>query len=220
MATDSTIRVMLVDDHQIILDSLGLLFNMIEDVEVVAATSDSREVLSILEKTDVDILITDFTMPYLNGVQLTLKVKETFPSLKVIMLTVADEVAAIQDAYRAGISGYIMKKADRQELELAVKTVASGQMYFNKEVMKYLLTQAPSHHEDLQASEKLSQLTKRELEIIQLIALENSSSEIAELLFISVGTVETHRHNIMRKLDVKNVIGMIKFAMKYELVKP
>lgn len=213
------IRVILVDDHQIILDSLSLLFNMIDQVEVVATTNDSREVLDMLQKELPDILITDFSMPYLNGVQLTLAVKEKFPSLKVIMLTVADEVNAIQDAYRAGISGYIMKKADRQELESAVKTVASGQMYFNKEIMKSILTQAPSHHEDLHASEKLSQLTKREIEIIRLIAQENSSAEIAELLFISVGTVETHRHNIMRKLDVKNVIGMIKFAMKYDLVK-
>jgi DNA-binding NarL/FixJ family response regulator len=213
------IRVMLVDDHQIILDSLSLLFNMIDQVEVVATTNDSREVLDMLDKELPDILITDFSMPYLNGVQLTLAVKEKFANLKVIMLTVADEVDAIQDAYRAGISGYIMKKADRQELELAVKTVASGQMYFNKEIMKSILTQAPSHHDDLHAKEKLGQLTKREIEIIRLIAQENSSAEIAEQLFISIGTVETHRHNIMRKLDVKNVIGMIKFAMKYDLVK-
>ncbi|NND31855.1 MAG: response regulator transcription factor [Saprospiraceae bacterium] len=215
----SPIKVMLVDDHQIILDSLGLLFNMIDQVEVVATTSDSREVLDLIKKINIDILITDFSMPYMNGVQLTLAVKEQFPSLKVIMLTVADEVGAIQDAYRAGIAGYIMKKADRQELELAVKTVAAGQMYFNKEVMKSILTQEPAHHDDLHAMEKLSQLTKREIEIIKLIAQEYSSAEIAEQLFISVGTVETHRHNIMRKLDVKNVIGMIKFALKYDLVK-
>ena len=215
----SPIKVMLVDDHQIILDSLSLLFNMIDQVEVISSTSDSREVLDLLKKEEVDILITDFSMPYMNGVQLTLAVKEQFPSLKVIMLTVADEVAAIQDAYRAGISGYIMKKADRHELELAVKTVASGQMYFNKEVMKSILTQEPSHHEDMHAMEKLSQLTKREIEIIKLIAQEHSSAEIAQKLFISVGTVETHRHNIMRKLDVKNVIGMIKFALKYDLVQ-
>jgi DNA-binding NarL/FixJ family response regulator len=187
-------------------------------VEVVATYSDPRQVLEALTDTRVDILITDFTMPYMNGVELTLKVKEQFPDLKVIMLTVADQGDAIQDAYRAGVSGYVMKKADRTELEQAVKMVACGQMYFNQEVMKSMLTQASSHHQDLMESEKLSQLTKRELEIIKLIAQEHSSAEIAEQLFISIGTVETHRHNIMRKLDAKNVIGVIKFAMKYDLV--
>jgi len=212
------IRVLLVDDHQIILDSLSLLFNLIDQVEVVGAYNDPRDVPEALAKEKVEIVITDFSMPYMNGVQLTLQIKELYPDVKVIMLTVADQGDAIQDAYRAGISGYVMKKADRQELELAVKTVARGQMYFNEEVMKSMLTQAPSHHLDLMEGEKLSQLTKRELEIIRLLALEHSTAEIAEKLFISVGTVETHRHNIMRKLDAKNVIGVIKFALKYDLV--
>ncbi|HRV85542.1 MAG TPA: response regulator transcription factor [Saprospiraceae bacterium] len=215
---NNTIRIALVDDHQIILDSLSLLFNMIEGVEVVATFNDPRQVVESLKKELPDILITDFSMPYMNGVQLTLQLKEAYPDLKIIMLTVADQGEAVQDAYRAGVSGYVMKKADRKELELAVKMVAGGQMYFNQEVMKSLLTQPSTHHQDLHAEEKLSQLTKRELEIIQLIAQEMSSVEIAEKLFISVGTVETHRHNIMRKLDVKNVIGVIKFAIKYGLV--
>ncbi|MCB0602672.1 MAG: response regulator transcription factor [Saprospiraceae bacterium] len=215
---NNTIRIALVDDHQIILDSLSLLFNMIEGVEVIATFNDPRQVVEGLKKEQPDILITDFSMPYMNGVQLTLQVKDAYPELKVIMLTVADQGDAVQDAYRAGVSGYVMKKADRKELELAVKMVAGGQMYFNQEVMKSLLTQPSTHHQDLHAEEKLSQLTKRELEIIQLIAQEMSSVEIAEKLFISVGTVETHRHNIMRKLDVKNVIGVIKFAIKYGLV--
>ena len=215
---NNTIRIALVDDHQIILDSLSLLFNMIEGVEVVATFNDPRQVVESLKKELPDILITDFSMPYMNGVQFTLQLKEAYPDIKIIMLTVADQGEAVQDAYRAGVSGYVMKKADRKELELAVKMVAGGQMYFNQEVMKSLLTQPSTHHQDLHAEEKLSQLTKRELEIIQLIAQEMSSVEIAEKLFISVGTVETHRHNIMRKLDVKNVIGVIKFAIKYGLV--
>ena len=215
---NNTIRIALVDDHQIILDSLSLLFNMIEGVEVVATFNDPRQVVESLKKELPDILITDFSMPYMNGVQLTLQLKEAYPDIKIIMLTVADQGEAVQDAYRAGVSGYVMKKADRKELELAVKMVAGGQMYFNQEVMKSLLTKPSTHHQDLHAEEKLSQLTKRELEIIQLIAQEMSSVEIAEKLFISVGTVETHRHNIMRKLDVKNVIGVIKFAIKYGLV--
>ena len=215
---NNTIRIALVDDHQIILDSLSLLFNMIEGVEVVATFNDPRQVVESLKKELPDILITDFSMPYMNSVQLTLQLKEAYPDIKIIMLTVADQGEAVQDAYRAGVSGYVMKKADRKELELAVKMVAGGQMYFNQEVMKSLLTQPSTHHQDLHAEEKLSQLTKRELEIIQLIAQEMSSVEIAEKLFISVGTVETHRHNIMRKLDVKNVIGVIKFAIKYGLV--
>lgn len=208
------IRVMLVDDHQIILDSLGLLFNLMDDILLVDSTNDSRKVLDILGKKEVDMLITDLSMPYMNGVELSFAVKEKFPDLKILMLTVNDQGDRIQDAFKAGISGYVMKKADRQELEQAIRTVAAGQLHFSQEVLKSLLapTEVDNH------AEKLKHLTKREIEVIKLIVQELSSSEIAEKLFISLGTVETHRHNIFKKLNVKNSIGLVKFALKYDLI--
>ncbi|MEM6802968.1 MAG: response regulator transcription factor [Bacteroidota bacterium] len=208
------IRVLLVDDHQIILDSLELLFDLMEGIEVVATLNDSRDVLKLLGEIEVDMLITDLTMPYINGIDLSFQVKEKYPDLKILMLTVNDQGDRIQDAFKAGISGYVMKKADRKELEQAIRVVASGQLHFNQEVMRSIL----SNNGDTDASLKLKHLTKREIEIIKLIVQEHSSSEIAEKLFISLGTVETHRHNIFKKLDVKNSIGLVKFALKYKLV--
>ncbi len=208
------IRVLIVDDHRIILDSLELLFDLMDKVEVVGALSDSRKVLDFLTQHKVDILITDLTMPYLNGIQLSFKVKEKFPDMKILMLTVNDQPEGIQDAFKAGISGYVMKKAGREELEKAIQTIAAGQLHFSQEVMKTLLQ---SNEDDGQA-ERIKHLTKRELEIIKLIVQEYSSAEIAEKLFISLGTVETHRHNIFKKLNTKNSIGVVKFALKYNLV--
>jgi len=208
------IKILLVDDHQIILDSLQLLFEMMEGVEVVETLNDSRKVVDALRDQPVDVLVTDLTMPCLDGIQLAFRVKETFPDMKILMLTVNDQPDRIQDAFKAGISGYVMKKAGREELEKAIKTIAAGQLHFSQEVMKTILTGTEI---DTQA-EKLKQLTKREIEIIRLIVQEYSSAEIAEKLFISLGTVETHRHNIFKKLEVKNAIGVVKFALKYDLV--
>lgn len=210
----ASIRILLVDDHQIILDSLGLLFDLMDGISLVATLNDSRKVLDVLAEKEVDILITDMSMPYMNGIELSFQVKEKYPDMKILMLTVNDQGDRIQDAFKAGISGYVMKKAGRVELENAIRTIAAGQLHFSQEVMRTLL----STKEGDDQFEKIKHLTKRELEIIKLIVREYSSAEIAEELFISQGTVETHRHNIFKKLDVKNAIGLVKFALKYKLI--
>lgn len=214
-----SIRVLITDDHQIVLDSLSLLISTIPEMEVIGTLNDSRKVLAFLDTHDTDILVTDLSMPYLSGVALTLQVRQKFPNLKILMLTVSEDADNIRQAFQAGISGYVMKKANRAELERALTTVARGEKYFSEAVMKELLSPASlaaTSNEEI-PSEPIA-VTARELEIIRLIAQELSTSEIAERLFISVGTVETHRHNILRKLGVKNAIGIIKYAVKNKLV--
>ena len=117
------IRVLITDDHQILLESLSMLISTIKDIEITGTLNDSREVIDFLEHTGVDLLITDYNMPYLTGIDLTWKVKQQFPAIKVLMLTVSEEAAVIRQAFQAGISGYVMKKANRAELEKAIKTV-------------------------------------------------------------------------------------------------
>lgn len=214
-----SIRVLITDDHQIVLDSLSLLISTIPAMEVVGTLNDSRKVLGFLDTHEIDILVTDLSMPYLSGVALTLQVRQKFPNLKILMLTVSEDADNIRQAFQAGVSGYVMKKANRTELERALTTVARGEKYFSEAVMKELLSPASlaaTSNEEI-PSEPIA-VTARELEIIRLIAQELSTSEIAERLFISVGTVETHRHNILRKLGVKNAIGIIKYAVKNKLV--
>lgn len=207
------IKIYLVDDHKIILDSLSMLLGMIDDFEIVGTCYDSRLVVDELSKHEVDILVTDLSMPYLNGIQLSFKVKEKFPDQKILMLTVNDNTEHIAEAFQAGISGYIMKKAGRQEMEKAIKTVHAGDLYYSQEVMKIILSGKGVNLE----TEQIKLLTKREIEIIRLMLQEKSSADIASELFISLGTVETHRHNIYKKLGVKNVVGLVKFGLKHNL---
>jgi DNA-binding NarL/FixJ family response regulator len=210
-------RVLITDDHQIVLDSLSLLISTIPSMEVVGTLNDSRKVLDFLDVNEVDVLVTDLSMPYLTGVDLTLQVRSTFPNVKILMLTVSEDADTIRKAFQAGISGYVMKKANRAELERALTTVANGDKYFSEAVMKELLSPSATQAANDIPAEPVA-VTARELEIIRLIAQELSTTEIAERLFISIGTVETHRHNILRKLDVKNAIGIIKYAIKHKLV--
>lgn len=208
------IKVLIVDDHKIILDSLSLLLGLMKDIDVVGTINDSREVLPFLDNHAIDVIMTDLNMPYINGIELSQKVINEHPAIKILMLTVNDSPSLISDAYKLGIKGYIMKKAKRQELEKAIKVVADGDLYYGQDVMKTLL----ANNDEEQVSEKLKRLTKREQEIIKLIAQEKSSSDIAKELFITTGTVEAHRTNIFKKLGVRNVVGVIKFAIKYKLI--
>lgn len=210
-------KVLIVDDHKILLDSLSLLINSIDDMEVVGTLVDSRNALDFLAVHEVHILITDMNMPYSNGVDLTLKVRALYPELKVLMLTVNDTAEIIREAFQAGISGYITKKANKEELNKAFHTILRGEKFFSSDVMKELLSPSATTPGNTNP-EELKALSARELEVIKLIAQELSSSEIAERLFISTGTVENHRHNILQKLGVKNSIGIIKYALKYQLI--
>jgi len=208
------IKTLIVDDHKIILDSLSLLIGLMDNIEVVATINDSREVIPYLQSHKIDVLMTDLNMPYMTGIELSQKVREVYPDMNILMLTVNDNPSLISDAYKMGIKGYIMKKAKREELEQAIKTVARGDLYYGQEVMKTLF----SDNGQEQTNEKLKLLTEREIEIIRLISQEKSSSDIAKELFITKGTVEVHRSKIFKKLGVRNVVGVIKFAMKYKLI--
>ena len=210
------IRIVLVDDHRIIIDSLSVLFDTMQGVEVVGTFDDSRQVLPFLKENQIDVLVTDLTMPFLDGIALTVQVKQVFPSLKVLMLTVNDTPDLIRDAFLAGVAGYVIKKAGRKELERAIYSVAKGDLYYSQEVMATILAGQDAARMNDKAI--LSSLTQRELEILRLLVAEKSSSQIASELYISIGTVENHRYNLFKKLGVSNVVGAVKFALKYKLV--
>lgn len=210
---------MIVDDHKMILESLSLLFGLSEDIEVVKTVSDSRNVLEHLENYDVDVITMDYRMPHLDGLQLTRLIRETDNQVKILMLTVNEDSIDIQNAFNAGVNGYIMKKASRLELEDAITTVFNGKRYLGGDAASALLKMSsPDEHTDLQMHNKINALTKREKEVIKLLSKEMTSNQIANALHISNGTVETHRHNILKKLNVKSTVGVVKFAIKSGLV--
>ncbi|XWW47663.1 response regulator transcription factor [Fibrella sp. USSR17] len=212
---NSPARLLLVDDHQLILDSLQLLFNSIPDVEVVGTSNDSRQVSDLLTKLAVDLIVCDLHMPHLSGIDLTLQIRQHHCHVRVLLLTMADDAATIREAVRVGCAGYVLKRAGRNELEKAITLIMRGQRYFSPEIIDQL-THLQADTDVVHAP--LSILTEREIDVLRLIANEHPTHQIAERLFISVPTVETHRRHLMRKLGVKSVVGMVKFAMKHGLV--
>lgn len=212
-------RILIADDHEIFLDSLSLLIATFTDVEVVGNCKNGIEVINFIKNDEIDLLITDYRMPQMSGIELTIFLRQNHPKIKVLMLSVSEEAEMIREAFQAGVWGYMMKRAGKSELQKAIQTIAKGQKYFSEsvvfELMRLGLTDNIPKEE---MPNEFSQLTEREIDIIRLLANELSSNEIAEKLFIAPKTVETHRHNILKKLNVKNTVGIIKYAIKNGLV--
>ncbi len=211
-------KILLIDDHQIILDSLQMLFSTIPNMEVVGTIRESRKAKAFLENHEVDIVITDFNMPQMSGIDLTLQIKEFYPNVKVLLLTMVEDAPHIREAIKAGVNGYVLKKAGKDELEKAVLSLVVGKKYFSEAVIEELL--ASNDIEDLNDThpETMLHLTSREIEILKLVAQELPSNKIANKLFISMATVETHRSNLMKKLGSKTSIGLVKYAIKHGLI--
>lgn len=208
------IKLAIVDDHQIVIDGLLSLLNGHHGFEVACTTTDSSSVVSLLQKQPVDILLTDVMMPGLNGAELAKQVKLKFPGIKILALSMSGQGdvvnAMIEDS---DIAGYVLKNIGKQELIKALEKIAGGGIYFSDEVLQEL-TRTSQRKKDNEESH----LTDREIEIIKLIEKEYSNKQIAETLFISERTVETHRKNIFRKTQTNGVIGLIKFAYERRLI--
>lgn len=210
-------KILLVDDHQVILDSLSLLFKSIENIEVIGTLNDSRKVQEFIENEAVDLIISDLHMPYFSGIDLCLKIKSTYPQIKVMLLTMAEDAPHIREALQAGVCGYVSKKSTKAELELAIQKIMTGKKYYSESIIEEL-AQSPDSTGDYQKAEHIEKLTSREIEILKLITMEYSTGQIADKLCISVPTVESHRSNLMKKLNTKSAIGMAKYALRHGLV--
>jgi DNA-binding NarL/FixJ family response regulator len=214
-------KILIADDHQFILESIEILLSSIPDFEIVGTYANGKALFDAVSAYDhIDIVLTDYNMPEMNGIELTYKLRQEYPHIKVMLLTVSEDVEVIQEAFQAGVSGYLMKKAGKKEFEKALNVIASGQKYYSESVVFELLNRDKriSEFVNLNIKDDLQTLSDREIEIITLIAEEHSSNAIAEKLFLSPATVETHRHNILKKLGIKNSIGLVKFAIKNKLI--
>ncbi|AVR46793.1 DNA-binding response regulator [Christiangramia fulva] len=214
------IKVILADDHQMFLDGLASLLSQLEDVEVIATANSGKEVMLKLTGLAPDLVIVDINMPVMDGLETTQKIKEKYPHIKVLGLTMENDLQLVTRMLEAGASGYILKNTGKTELELALRQVMKGEPYLSQTISNQLaqnLLRNFQQKNDLE--DPLKSLTERELEILKLIALEHSNTEIADLLFISPKTVETHRKNLMRKIEVKNSLGVYKFAVKHKLLE-
>ncbi len=196
-----------------------MLLSSIDDIEVVSKHTNGRQVLTALEiEPDIDLVVSDLQMPVMGGIELTLQLRERFPQVRICLLTVADESDAIKEAIRAGADGYVLKNAERAELETALTMIAKGHKYYSEQVLMKLASETSIELiPDADKPQKIT-LTKRELDVLKLIAQEFSGTQIAEKLFISPTTVETHRKHLMQKLGAQTTIGLVKYAIKFQII--
>ncbi len=214
------VKVLLADDHQMFLDGLASLLSQLNDVEVIATVNSGKEALEKLTTLSPHLAILDINMPVMNGLETTKKIKERYPDIKILGLTMENDLQLVTGMLEAGASGYILKNTGKAELELAIRQVLKGEPYLSQTISNQLAQNLLRNFQQKdQPEDALSSLTERELEVLKLIALEHSNTEIADLLFISPKTVETHRKNLMRKIEVKNSLGVYKFAVKHKLLE-
>jgi two-component system, NarL family, nitrate/nitrite response regulator NarL len=210
----SKISLALVDDHQIVIDGLMALLKGEHQYQFAFATTNPKEVLEKLKTCHVDVLLTDVMMPGMPGNILAKEVRKQFPAVKILALSMSGEGDIVNEMINdADISGYVLKNIGKNELVTAIEKIAGGGIYFSETILDELKKMS-----NLKKKNEEAHLTEREVEIIRLIEKENSNKQIAETLFISERTVETHRKNIFRKTATSSVIGLVKYAYEHRLI--
>jgi two-component system nitrate/nitrite response regulator NarL len=211
MNLSKKISLFIVDDHQMLIDGIKALLQNETEFEIVGEALRSGEALDKLKKQKVDIVISDINMPEMSGIDLARNLRLTHPEQKILALSMFGEKTTIVDMMDAGVSGYILKNTGKQELVTALKTIASGKTFFSQEVSEEL-------KKTDETIDKRYLLTAREREIVKHIAKGMSHTEIGEKLFISPRTVDTHRTNLMKKLEVNSIAELIKLAIQLKLI--
>ena len=213
----SNIKIFIVDDHQIVVDGLEKIILEMEGYETVGVARDGREALDKIPMLKPDITLMDLDMPIMNGLEASRRLLSKMPESKIIILTMHGERAIVEKMMQIGIFGYLIKNTDKDELKLGISQVAKGRKYFQSDVLTGFVTSSKLSQSSLEVSQ-LSHLSEREIEVLKEIAQGKTSAEIGDQLHISVRTVETHRKNIHQKLEISNVAGLVRFAIKAGLV--
>lgn len=207
------VRILLADDHQIIIEGLRALLEKHSEVEVLAETDNGREAVKLARNLAPDVVVMDVAMPDLNGIDATRQILSENPKVKVIALSMYSKRQFIVKMLEAGAVGYLLKDCAFQELANAIRTVTNGDIYLGQQVSSVAVQDYVNRLRDKKTDEK-SQLSQREREVLQLIAEGLLTKEIAQKLNISGKTVETHRRNIMKKLEIDRVADLTKYAIR------
>ncbi len=208
---ETPVKIMIVDDHQMFIDGIKSLLRKEENLLVTSEFLCAEDALEHLDIAATDLIITDISMPGINGIELTKTIKSTFPDLKVLVLSMHNDQEVVSEIMMSEADGYILKNTGKQELLEAVFKIMDNGTYYSKEVLSIMVNKVKKEQK---IQEETSPLTNREKEVLQLICQEYSSQEIADKLFIGRRTVDTHRQNILQKAKVKTIVGLIKFGMK------
>ena len=211
------IKILLADDHQILLDGLTAMLSTEPDFEIIATAQNGQQVIQILREKAVDVLVLDLSMPEMDGMETTKVVKKLYPDLKIIILTTNDEGSIITELLKQGAIGYMLKNSSQAHLIKGIRLAYEGKTVLNSEVTAKMVEsfraiKAPTLQKDT------PKITRREKEVLQLISEEYTAQEIANKLSVSLNTIITHRRNLFVKLDVKNSVGLVKKAIQNGLI--
>ncbi len=209
------VRVLLADDHQLIRAGIRSLLEKLPGLEVVAEASDGREAVRLAEKHVPHVVLTDISMPALNGFEVTQRLSKTLPQARVIILSMYSDEGHVYQALRAGAAGYLLKGSATEELGLAVRAVAGGETYLSPPLSKSIIMKYIGRTKGASAVERLS---PRQTQVLELIAEGKTTKQVALELNISVKTVETHRRQSMDRLDIHDIAGLVRYAIKTGLV--
>lgn len=204
-------KVLLVDDHAILLEGIKSLLGNLPSVEIIGEAYSAEQALEFLNSNEVDLMITDYNLPGMDGLSLVKQTKKRSKNTKIIVLSMHDESILVKEILKEGVDGYVLKNDSHKELVQAVRSVIDGRIYLSNDINRIII-------ESLHAHEETKLLTDREREILKLIATEFSNRQIAEHLHISERTVETHRKNIFRKTKASSLVGLVKFAYDNNLL--
>jgi DNA-binding NarL/FixJ family response regulator len=220
MPTVADIKLVIADDHEIFRDGFKLMLSKFPEIMLVGEAGNGRELLELIEKENPDVILTDIKMPVMDGIEATKKIAELYPDKGIIGLSMYDDDELIIEMLEAGAKGYLIKNAGKDQIIEAIKTVYNDEPYYCK-TTSHKLTQmiAKSRFNPYKKTEK-AEFSEREKEIIACICDEMTNKEIGDKLFISVRTVEGHRLKILEKMNVKNTVGLVVYAIKNGIVKP
>ncbi|TXD45867.1 response regulator [Polaribacter sp. IC073] len=209
MTYKAEIKIILVDDHKLLRDGLRNIIEQRSNMHIIGEASDGREAIKKCAELLPDVLIIDVAMPGLNGIEAARQIKKTHPEIKIIGLSMHSSKQFIQGMFKAGAFGYLLKDGDADELIIAITTVIENKKYLSKDINQEFLSLL-KNGENLEKT----QLSSREKEVLQLIAEGKSSKEIGETLFLSPKTVDVHRNNIMKKIDLHTIPELTKYAIQ------
>jgi DNA-binding NarL/FixJ family response regulator len=216
-----TIKVILADDHQLVRDGIRSLLKDAKNIEVIEEASDGYELLEKLKIMKPDVIVLDVSMPRLSGIEAAKKISEEYPDVKILVLSMFTSEEYIFNAIKAGARGYLPKNTSKKELLEAIYSINAGNEYFSSSISNIILKSyiKKTKANDDYSGNRQNVLSSRELEILTLFAEGETNQEIAEKLFISIRTVESHKNHIMQKLELKTTVDLVKFAIKNNIIQ-
>lgn len=215
----NAVRVLVADDHEVVLEGVRALIERQPDLEVCGLAANGREAVELAQKTKPDVVVLDMSMPELDGLDVIRLLKKTLPETEVVVFSAHSSEEMVEEVFDAGAKSYIEKSEASQDLVTAIRSLAEHKPFFSTQTSEILFAKFLVPRARLQQSRMELRLTAREREIVRLLAQSSSNKEVATALGISIRTVETHRATLMRKLGVRSVAGLVRYAIRHHIIE-